>query len=500
MIREKLLNIRKILMKKFISLLTVLLLTSALTSCQTPEESSTPSMRMELFEEKKNAFGNIEAPSDFDWKQCDGIILDFIVENNINANILSKECDKFTNVTGIKVNIKSMDFNTMTEKINMEFISKTGRYELIYVDPYQTLNRFHEELEDLNRFEDNPDIPHIVGGLDSFSPAQTEVCSYFQTKDKLCAIPFDSTTMIFFYRKDIFEKYGDAMQQDLGYDSHPGSSSFTWEHYIEVSEWIDVHVPKNEIRYASLTMSAAHNSIYTEFSNVLNSYGGDYFADKNVNTLGIPLGSTLLADSDAFIKALEIYQKIAYLDRDNAGKFNWTEGADIFKNGEAAMMLNWDENAPALENSRESMVAGNVGYAVLPYGSVRSANIYGGSGIGINSNTSEEKKLAAWLFIVWATSPQLQINAFLEDQGGNMPTRTNLNHLITGQYMAKLPHASATITAQKKSFAYYRPKIEKGYEFENMMITNLTQMIHDNLSAMQTAQNMQKDWDNIREG
>lgn len=452
--------------------------------------------KTELFGGEQNAFGNVTAPAEFDWKQCDGVILDFLVENNINANILSREVDKFTEVTGIKVNVRSMDFATMSEKLNMEFISKTDQYELIYVDPYQTLCRFYDQLEDLNIYENNPDIPHIVGGLESFSERQVKVCSYFLDDEKLYAVPFDSTTMILFYRKDIFDQYKEEMKRDLGFEPSPGTQSFTWEQYEEVSRWITEHVP--EVKYGNLTMSAEHNSIYTEFSNILSAYGGDYFQKSQVDSMGCVTGGELQADTPAFLEALAQYKRLVYLEPEEVRSLNWTEGAVLFQQGEAALMLNWDEIAPVVENEKDSKVSGKTGYGVLPFGRERSANIYGGSGIGINSNSSEIKKLASWLFIVWATSPQNQINTFLEKEGGNMPTRSNLNALITGQYMINLPQASATITAQKKSYAYYRPKLEKGYEFERVIITNLRKMLEEDLSPDTTAQMMIRAWEPYR--
>ena len=96
-------------------------------------------MEDQLFGGKKNVFGNVRAPKGFDWRQCEGVTLDFAVENNLNADVLSKECDRFTEVTGIKVRIRNMDFDTLSERINMEFLSQAGVYDLIYVDPYRAL-------------------------------------------------------------------------------------------------------------------------------------------------------------------------------------------------------------------------------------------------------------------------------------------------------------------------------------------------------------------------
>lgn len=439
------------------------------------EEIVSDKMVEQLFNGKKSAFGNVTAPADFDWRQCEGVTLDFILENNINANILSKVCSKFTEITGINIRIKSVDFTTMIEQINMEFISQVGQIELIYVDPYQTLVRFKDCLEDLNIYEQNPDLPHIVGGLESFMKEQVEICSYFEDEEKLCAIPFDSTTMIMYYRKDIFEKYGEQMKEELGYLPMPGTTSFTWERYIEVARWISENV--SEIEYSCVSMSANHNSVYVEFSNILDAYGGTYFKDEGVNTLGIACAAEIYTEDNSFLKALEVYRELVMLGDGAELSLNWQESAELFKEGRVAMMVNWDENAPMMENKSDSEVAGITGYATLPYGSAKSANIYGGSGVGINKFVSEEKKLAAWMFIVWCTSPQVQIQTFLEEGGGNMPTRTNLLHLITGQYMTQLPQAPAVINAQKKNYTYYRPKMRCGYEFERMIQDNLEELV-----------------------
>ena len=452
-------------------------------------------IKTELFGEKVNEFGNVESPAAFDWKQCDGVILNFICEDNINANILSKEVAKFTEVTGIKVNIKRMDFNTLEEKINMEFISKTAQYELIYVDPYKTLNRFSDSLEDLNLYENDALLPHIVGGLESFSEEHLDVCSYFGNRDKLYTIPFDSTTMIMFYRKDIFEQYGEQMRRDLDFDPEPGNGDFTWDQFIEVSKWISENVKNSEVKYGSLTMSAKHNSIYTAFSTILGSYGGDYFTNQKIVSIGTSTGTQLQSRTAEFITALKIFKEMVALNPENKQGFTWDEGANAFTEGKVAMMINWDENVSAVENSK---IAEKVGYSILPKGLERSSNIYGGSGIGINSYASSKKKLAAWMFIVWATSPEIQMKSFLKKDGGTLPTRRALIEKIDQEYSEKMPQAAAMIKSQKKEYAYYRPKMKNGYEFEHIMITNLFDMIQEDLSVRSVSIHMKSQWNERR--
>ena len=471
------------------SLTLLMLIPFVITGCANASDDK--GNKSYLFGEQFSEYGRIEAPAEFNWKQCDGTILNFICEDNINANILSKEAEKFTEATGIVVNIKRMDFNALEEKINMEFISKTAQYDLIYVDPYKTLNRFYHGLEDLNRYEKDESLPHIVGGIGSFSEKHLEVCSYFGTKDKLYSIPFDSTTMILFYRKDIFKKYKEEMTRDLGFEPDPGGGDFTWDQYIAVSKWINEHLDRYEIRYGSLTMSARHNSIYTAFTTVLGAYGGVYFiSEKNVG-LGTATGPELQARSREFQAAMDKFKEIIALNPNKAQGYTWDEVANAYTKGEVAMMINWDENVSAVENSE---TAGKTGYSILPRGPVRSSNIYGGSGIGINSYANEKKKLAAWMFIVWATSPEVQMKSFTEKEGGTLPTRTELKELIAEEYSNTVPQVTAMYQSQMTQYAYFRPKMNNGYEFEEIMISNLYSMVQENLDVNSVAINMKSQW------
>ncbi len=452
------------------------------------------------FYEATSQYPNIEALEGFDWRQFEGITLNFLVENNINANLLTKESHQFTKVTGININIRPMDFSTLVQKINIDFISKTGKYQLVYVDPYQTLNRFAEtNLEDLSRYNNSLDLPGIPGGVEDFFPEQIAVNSYFLDKEAFYTIPFDTTTMILYYRKDVFEAYKDAFMKDKGYDWTPGLESFTWERYIEISEWIDKHVPKDVVKYGSGHMAQRHNSIFCDFSSLLASYGGDYFRDTDVSTLGLREPKELAIMEPSFVEALNMYKRIIKVSHPDSVKWDWYDVGEAFKNGEVAMMPNWDENASSFENPATSKVAGKVGYSILPYGSVRSANLYGGSGIGINKHANEREKQAAWLYIVWATSPQTQLFVLKHPEGGGIPPRSSvykddeIKQVIAGKIddyerfntMLQLP---TVLRAWEEKNVYYRPKIGNFYYVEQILINNLHNMVINNLTAEDTAE------------
>lgn len=460
---------------------------------------------------QQDNFRNIELPKDYNIRQFEGMTLDFIVEKNLYANILSHESEEFSRVTGINVKIRAYDFDTLVQKINLDFIAQAGKYQLVYVDPYQTLNRFYNYLEVLNPYNEDENLPKIKGFTGDFFENQTAICSNFLDNKNLYTVPLDSTTMIFYYRKDIFDKYRDKFYKEMGYDWTPGTSNFTWDRYCEVSKWIDKNVPNDEVKYGSGIMAQEHDSTFCEFSNILAAYGGDYFSDKNINTLGLKTFDKSTVLDGKFVKALDEYKKIASVSAPQSVNWNWTDLANAFYNGDIAMMANWDENSTYIEHTANSKVAGKVGYSILPYGDVRSANIYGGSGIGINKYASEKEKKAAWLYIVWATSKEMQLKVFRHPEGGSLPTRKSAyedsqikaqirNAGMHSEDDVLIEHMKAVLNAWSPENVYLRPKISNFYNVEKILVSNLHDMIRSDLDSRKTSSKIYDELERIKEG
>jgi multiple sugar transport system substrate-binding protein len=457
-----------------------------------------------------NNFHNITLPVDYNIRQFEGVTLDFIVEKNLYANILSHESEEFSRVTGINVKIRAFDFDTLVQKINLDFIAQAGKYQLVYVDPYQTLNRFYNYVEVLNPYIEDTKLPKIKGFTDDFFENQTVISSNFLGNENIYTVPFDSTTMILYYRKDIFDKYRNKFYEDMGYDWTPGTSEFTWERYCEVSKWIDKNVPNDEVKYGSGLMAQEHDSIFCEFSNILASYGGDYFSDENINTLGLKTFDKINVLDEKFIKALDEYKKIASVSAPESTNWNWTDLANAFYNGDIAMMANWDENSTYIEDAAHSKVAGKVGYSIMPYGDVRSANIYGGAGIGINKYASVKEKNAAWLYIVWATSKEMQLKVFKHPEGGSLPVRKSAyedsqiksqieNSVTLSENDVLIKHMNAVLNAWKPENIYLRPKISNFYDVEKVLINNLHNMIRFNWDSNKTSSRIYDELERIQE-
>ena len=130
-----------------------------------------------------------------------------------------------------------------------------------------------------------------------------------------------------------------------------------------------------------------------------------------------------------------------------------------------------------------SKAAGKVGYAILPQGpSGKSMNMWGGSGIGINGFASAAKKRAAWLFIVWATSPDVQVES-LRTVGGT-PTRKSVFELPEIKKAMSRPSdlpgmlsTPAALTAWEEAHFGLRPKTPFWLRINNVVFTQLSTML-----------------------
>jgi len=485
--------------KAVIVMVSLVLLLSGCTAQSPVETKEFKDIATMNFE--NTSFENYVFPADFNIRKYDGVTLNFIVENTINANILSQQSEEFAKLTGINVNIRPIDYDTVMQKINLDIISETGNYQIIYCDPYRILNTFHEDLQDLSVYMNDPTAPKLQVPLDDFFDMQFVVDSYFEDDQAIRSIPFDATTMIFYYRADVFEAYADAFYRDMGYDWTPGTPDFSWERYIEVSKWIDRNVPNDIVKYGSGQMAQNHNSLFCEFSNVLASNGGDYFLDKNFNTYGLKTFDKVNVMDESFKDSLALYKRMVAVSAPESINWSWAECSEAFAKGDIAMMMNWDENYVSLTSSSNQLVADNVACTTLPYGTVRSANIFGGSGIGINKMATDIEKEAAWFFITWATSADMQVRAFMDDEGGGLPTiksayeepqiKTLLDDITSNA--SPYAHVRAVLNAWQDDKIYLRPKISNFYDVEKALTGNISEMLIEDLSPEETQEKIYQD-------
>jgi multiple sugar transport system substrate-binding protein len=304
--------------------------------------------------------------------------------------------------------------------------------------------------------------------------------------------------MIWQYRADLFEKYHDRMAHDLGFDPTPGLDR-TWDQYFAIAKWFDDEI--DDVPYGTGHQAKQHGSLMCDFSNVLWAFGGDYFDNGGeVGRLGVRDPGPCRLGSDQAIAAAEFYHRLIGVADPASTGWDWNGLSPAFEAGRFAMCPDWHENAA----SNEEAFPGKMGYAPLPRGPVRSANHYGGTGIAINGNALPNERKAAWLFVLWSTSVQTQLDDLKSKVGGGTPTRKSVYELPEVRAAEHRPSSMPNIlTAPVMQRAWapenigLRPKVPMWNECETTIYTQLSRMLAGDVSPADAMRETAKRIDRI---
>ncbi|MGP4019686.1 extracellular solute-binding protein [Saccharopolyspora sp. 5N708] len=420
------------------------------------------------------------------WRQFEGATLNFISENTAPTAAIAADLAPFTRLTGIKINIVTLELSALVQKVALDLASGQAQYQVIYADPYQVLAPYSKGLVDLRELADDPTLPGEVSDFADFVPVQLDAAGRFGTDGKIYALPYDCPTMIWQYRKDLFDEHHQRMADDLGFDPTPGEHT-TWQQYLAIAQWFNDNT--DEVRYGAGHQAKQHDSLMCDFSNVLWSYGGDYFANGfEVGRLGVVEPGPCLLTEDNAIEAAAFYQRLLSVADPASRTWDWDGLGAAFRAGRIAMCPNWHEYAA----DNEAVLPGKVGYARLPMGPQRSANQYGGCGIGISANTLPGERGAAWLFVNWATARDTQLRNLRSAAGGGTPTRTSVYEPPEVRAAEHRPSAMPNmLTAEAVRQAWLpenaglRPKIPMWNECDTAIYTQLSRMLVGDASPEQ---------------
>lgn len=445
--------------------------------------------------------GEVHAGGEGIWKQCSGTTINFISENTAPTSAIAANLQPFKELTGIDVRISQLVLTSVEQKVALDLGSRSGEYAVIYADPYMIMPALHNGFADLREFLNDHSLPSVPKGLNDFIHTQLLAAGRFE--DKLLALPYDCPTIIWCYRKDLFDKYHDSMQQDLGFDPTP-SINITWEQYYRIAKWFNGNV--DEVPYGTGHQAKQFTSLKDDFADVLWAYGGDFF--ENGDKVGL-YGSTdpgpSIVDQPKAVEAAAFYKKLVGIAHPGSLSWDWNDLAEAFGAGEIAMCPEWHEDAAAWWVP--GALEGKVGFSPLPTGPARSANHYGGTGLAINRYASKEQQKAAWLFLVWATSPATQRAGLFSSVGGGTPTRQSV-YAMPSVRQATHPPTKApnmlTYNAIKEAWKPQniglRPKVPQWNQCDVVICSELSSMLTAGKSPQATMQDMKKGIDRATRG
>jgi multiple sugar transport system substrate-binding protein len=369
-----------------------------------------------------------------------------------------KVIPKFTEETGIKVEVDQLQYLAMRQKQTLELTKPKGDYDLLAYVVFSKADYVPAgQLEPLAPFFMNPKLADpnydpedlitgyvqnigVAGGKKGYLPGPTGA---------LYGVPFGSETSVLGYRKDIFEKHNLKVP----------------ETYDELLDLV-CKIPELEPGMGGLTSrGASGHQVSHAFLLHLAPLGGRVYDDQ----------WNPIVNNEAGVKAGEALKKILECGPEGGTSFGFAEMKNAFLQGNAAMFLDSTVVAGEVDDPEKSKIVGKVGWAMHPEG-VRRGSQTGGFGIGIPSNA--QNKEAAFLLLQWLTSKRVDKMIALE--GGN-PSRFSTHE--DADVNAKFPHMKIFAEALKHADPDWRPIIPTWGEVNNELGTTLSKAMTGEMSV-----------------
>jgi sn-glycerol 3-phosphate transport system substrate-binding protein len=237
---------------------------------------------------------------------------------------------------------------------------------------------------------------------------------------KIYSIPFQRSTMVFFYNKDALA--------EVGLD--PEKPPANWTQLVEYAQKLTKRdAGGNVTRYGVGTAlnSGSAQWGFTGFA-LQNSADGKNLMSED--------GKKVYFDTPENVEALQFWldlqNKYSVMQK---GIVQWTDLPGQFLNGQVAMIYHTTGNLTNINNNAKF----KFGVAFLP-GSKRMGAPTGGGNFYISAGIPKERQEAAWKFIKFATAPE-RAAQWSVDTGYVATRKSALETQIMKDYYAKVPQA-----------------------------------------------------------
>lgn len=318
-----------------------------------------------------------------DWRQFEGEKINFIGNVEPNQEAIMGLVPVFEELTGIKVTRELVNEEILRQKTTIDITAKTGVYDLMLVDPtYMPLLLKGEGLEDLGPFFENPKLTDI-DWYDWPSDFPEGFLQMGQQNGIQYGIPLHLSGTLMFYRKDLF--------QEAGIDA----PAKTMDELMDQAS--KLHNPDEEMYGIAMRgMRGAGLNVFI-WACFLKSFGGTWF-DQNWKPM---------LDSPEAIESVEFYADILNkYGPPGVSSWEWSKTLAAMQAGNVAIVIDTPAFGISIEDTEKSKTAGLWGYAPQPSGpngiTMDPYSWY----MSINKNSKHKE--AAWLFLTWMTSKEVQ--------------------------------------------------------------------------------------------
>ncbi|MDX8465694.1 sugar ABC transporter substrate-binding protein [Mesorhizobium sp. VK23B] len=309
---------------------------------------------------------------------------------------LRKHVGEFERDTGIKVTINAFAEDLYTDRMNLAVHSSEPVADVYMVQMDSALFTQWQAgiVEPLTPYLNDPAKTDADYNLDDY-PAGFRAGASFpvgEPNPELYAIPISFEAYTLFYNKDLVAKY-------LG-----GKVPATMDELVAAAKKISEQ-GEGKVFGAAMRGKRSAELVDTMTGIVLDAWGTEK-ADLPYNIWFDGDWSKPRFNDPRIAKGLSYYAGLLKAGPPSTLSYGWEDATRFFSQGNAAFFVDASVFGPGFEDSKNSAIAGKVGYAPLP----PSQGDIGYSGHwswGISIPKNSQKKDAAWLFAEWATSKKM---------------------------------------------------------------------------------------------
>ena len=379
--------------------------------------------------------------------QYAGTTLEFIVQPDVFAEPVRRLLPRFTEETGIIVNMETLPYASLRERQLSDFVGGTGSVDLMTMDIVwmgeyaeagwiEPLGPYYERDADL--IDPDDFLPGAMAGLALWDG------EYY-------GMPLGAYYYLMHYRTDVLEDAGVAVPVTL-------------DDLIAAVQ--AVHDPANDFYGFSAGYRRGAPVVHDSLAYYI-GLGGGVLVD-------FPDDLTPNMDTDLAGTVYEFYKSMLDFAPPGAINFDFRERREPFQQGRVALVGNWSSSTAAFNDARNSVesVVGNVGTTYMPRLDVSADPVvpFGGWSLVINADSA--KKEAAWEFIRWLSSPEVQ-RAYAADGG----TPFRFSTLRDPELAAERPWYAQILDAEANGWVRpeYRPRFPAWPQIEEALGLRLSE-------------------------
>ncbi|NPV55256.1 MAG: sugar ABC transporter substrate-binding protein [Anaerolineae bacterium] len=354
----------------------------------------------------------------------------------------------FEEETGIKVVMDELGYVDLRTKTVADFVGDTAQYDLMTVDIVWSgeygANGYTLALDDFMA-RDAEEM-----NLDDIMPVAWTLGEW---EGKHYAFPLAGYANVLNYRADLLAEAGiepPATQEEL----------------LAAAQALT----KEDGSQYGIALLGAGSAGAQDFMAFVQQHGGTILdADGNVKV-----------NTPENVAILEFFGSLFDYAPPGAADYWWDQRESAFRDGIVAMMEGWSIARAGYENPEISNIVGLVDITKAPVSEGMEPQYgFGGWGIGINADSDPVKQEAAWEFIKWVTSEEVQ-KEWLRHDGAPIRRST----LTDPELVAEYPWLPLMLESFEKGNGDYRPRFPQYSIVEDALGTYVNAF----LTGQETAQ------------